>query len=192
MRNLFLVSAVLNFFAWPYLVLLPFYVEDVLGVTTDWYGYILAGYGAGSLLGYAFYGSIRISGRSRGRLLIAFLVVFSAALSALGLTRAPVVGLALIAAAGFFSGAFNVAVITLIQLGTPDEMRGRMFGLLQTVVGGLSPISMGLTGVVADLTGQNIPIIFIACGIILIVISLTIATNRDYRDFLAGEATSGR
>jgi MFS family permease len=191
MRNLFLAAALLNFFAMPYFVLFPFYVEDVLGATTDWYGYILAGYGAGSLLGYVFYGSVRVSGRAQSRMLISFLAVFCVCLSAMGFSRSPFLSLALIGAAGFLSGAFNVAVITLIQVATPDEMRGRMFGLLQTLSGGLTPISMGLAGIVADLTGKNIPMIFVACGVILIVISLTIAANREFREFLAGVPTTG-
>ena len=92
---------------------------------------------------------------------------------------------------GMFGGAFNIAVITLIQIGTPDAMRGRLFGLFQTLVAGLTPISMGLTGVVADLTGQNIPLIYVVCGGVLVVISVAIAANRDYRRFLAYEPPHG-
>jgi MFS family permease len=191
MRNLFIASAVLNFFAMPYMVLFPFYVEDVLGTTPDWYGYILAGYSGGSLVGYVFYGSLRIGGKARSRLLVTFLVLLSAGLAAMGLVTKPLWSLFLIVAVGFFGGAFNVATITLIQLDTPEELRGRMFGLLQTLVGGLTPLSMGLTGVVADLLEQNVPLIFVSCGAVLVVISVTISADRDYRDFLATDPTKG-
>lgn len=187
MRNLFLASAVLNFFAMPYMVLFPFYVEDVLGTTPDWYGYILAGYGAGSLAGYVFYGSLEVKGRARSRMLIVFLVALSLGLAAMGFVERPILSLVLITLVGFFGGSFNVATITLIQLGTPGQMRGRMFGIQQTLVAGLMPLSMVLTGVVADLIDQNVPVIYVVCGVVLVVISILIASNRDYREFLALE-----
>jgi DHA3 family macrolide efflux protein-like MFS transporter len=186
LRTLFVAAAVMNFFAMPYLVLLPFYVEDVLGVTPDWYGYILAAYGAGSLAGYALYGTVRLSGAARARVLIVCLVVLSACLAAVGLSRDAWLSLALVAFAGLATGMFNVASVTLIQLDTADEMRGRMFGLLHTLVGGLTPISMGLAGVVTDLLDQNVSLVFVFCGAALIAVSLALAFNRSFRSFLSG------
>jgi MFS family permease len=191
MRNLLVASALLNFFAMPYLVLFPFYVEDVLGTTPDWYGYILAGYSAGSLAGYAFYGALNIRGRARSRLLIVFLIALSVGLAAMGLVRRPILSLGLITLVGFFGGSFNVATITLIQVGTPSGMRGRVFGLQQTLVAGLTPLSMVIAGVVADLIGRNIPAVYVVCGVVLVIISVVIAANRDYREFLALEPAAG-
>jgi MFS family permease len=188
LRALFIAAAVMNFFAMPYLVLFPFYVEDVLGMAPDWFGYLLAAYGAGSLVGYAVYGSVRMRGPTRGRMLILCLVVLSVCMAALGISRQPWFSLALIAFAGLASGVFNVATITIIQQGTADEMRGRMFGLLHTLVGGLTPISMGLTGVVADLIDQNVQAIFIACGVALIAVSIVMAFNRSFRVLLSAES----
>lgn len=189
LRSLFIASAFMNFFAVPYLVLFPFYVEDVLGMTPDWYGYLLAGYGAGGLAGYAVYGSIRVRPASRSALLITCLMVLSLCLAVLGLSRSPWLSLTLISFAGAASGMFNVAVITIIQLNTADEMRGRMFGLLHTLVGGLTPISMGLTGVVADLIHQNVTLVFVACGIALIAVSIIISLNRSFRGLLSAGAS---
>jgi MFS family permease len=177
----------MNFFAMPYLVLLPFYVEDVLGVAADWYGYILAAYGAGSLVGYALYGSLRMSGAARARVLVLCLVVLSACLGALGIARHPWMSMALIGCAGLAGGIFNVATITLIQMDTADEMRGRMFGLLHTMVGGLAPVSMGLTGVVTDLIDQNVPAVFMACGVALISVSIIMSFSRSFKVFLSAE-----
>jgi len=185
MRNLFLASALLNFFAMPYPVLFPFYVEDVLGATPDWFGYLMAAYGAGSLLGYALWGSLRVSGRRRMRMLVFLLVAVSLCLAAVGWSRDRWLSLVLIVAAGVFSGAYNVAAITLIQLSTAEELRGRMFGLLNTLVLGLTPLSMGLAGVAADLLDHRVAVIFMVCGGALVVISIAIAANRAYRDFLA-------
>jgi DHA3 family macrolide efflux protein-like MFS transporter len=188
LRALLVASAFMNFFAMPYLVLFPFYVEDVLGRTPDWYGYLLAAYGAGSLVGYALYGSLRLKGAARGRVLIVCLMALSLSLGALGLSSHSWLSLTLILFAGITSGMFNVAAITLIQLDTRDEMRGRMFGLLHTLVGGLTPISMGLTGVVTDLLDQNVRLIYVSCGVALIAISVTLSLNQGFRTFLSADA----
>jgi MFS family permease len=187
LRALFIAAAFMNFFAMPYLVLFPFYVEDVLGRASDWYGYLLAGYGAGSLVGYALYGSIRMRGPARSRILILCLIALSACMAVLGISRHPWLSLALISLAGVASGVFNVATITIIQLSTADDMRGRMFGLLHTLVGGLTPISMGLTGVVADLIDQNVSLMFIACGVALTLVSIAVSLNRSFRALLSAE-----
>jgi len=51
LRELVFVSAFLNFFTAPVIILLPFYVEDALKVKIDWYGFLLAAYGAGTMAG---------------------------------------------------------------------------------------------------------------------------------------------
>jgi len=44
-----------------------------------------------------------------------------------------------------------------------------------------------LAGVVADLLDQNIPLLYGTCGGIMAVLSLIVAFNQDFRDFLAYE-----
>jgi MFS family permease len=192
MRDLFLAAAVLNFFSMPFFVLFPFYVEDVLGVSPDWYGFLLAGFGGGSLLGYTFISSVRMAGRTRGKMLVAFLVLVSVCMGAMGFVDRPFLSLSLMIAAGFISGVFNITTLTLIQQSTPEEKRGRMFGLLNTLVMGLAPVSMGLTGVVADLIGHNVSVMFIICGAVLVAVSLTVSTSRDFREFLSLEIEQSR
>jgi MFS family permease len=123
-------------------------------------------------------------------MLIGCLVALSASLAALGISEHTWTSLALVSLAGLFGGVFNVATITLIQLDTPDEMRGRMFGLLHTLVGGLAPISMGLTGVVADLLDHNVQLIFVVCGACLVVISIVLSSSRQFRSFVSAEPSA--
>jgi hypothetical protein len=62
-----------------------------------------------------------------------------------------------------------------------------VFGLLTTLMGGLVPISQGLTGVVADAVDQDSPAIFVGCGAITIAWSLLLLLNRDFRAFLSDQ-----
>ena len=66
-------------------------------------------------------------------------------------------------------------------------MRGRVFGLLRTVTEGLIPVATILAGIVADLTGRNIPLVYAGCGIALTCISLALAASPSCRAFLAGD-----
>ena len=77
--------------------------------------------------------------------------------------------------------------MTILQQSTPSAIRGRVFGLVGAITGGLAPIAMGLSGVLADLTGQNIPLIYVSSGVITFIITLAISFSADYRRFLAFE-----
>jgi len=100
----------------------------------------------------------------------------------------PWAALGLIALAGATSGFFNIHTITLLQTTTPEAMRGRVFGVLHTLVMGLTPISLALTGVVADLVDHNAPVLLVACGGILVVVTAAASLDGTLRAFLGGEA----
>lgn len=180
-------AAVFNFFIMPFVVLLPFFVEDDLGVRPDWFGYLLAGLGAGGLGGYALAGSIRVSGRVRAALMIVSLAGLSTMVIGVGVARTAPVALALMVFAGICEGYFQVAAITLLQQATPDALRGRVFGVLHTLVLGLAPVSMGLTGVVSDLLDHNSRLIFVSCGIVMLATTLAAVADRRLHAFLTAE-----
>jgi MFS family permease len=187
MRNLMVTAAVINFFAMPFFILLPFYVEDSLGLTPDWYGYLLAAFGAGGIIGYVVAGTAKLEGRVRSGALLACLVLLSVGMGTLGAAARPWHALALFLATGLAHGFFQVGIITILQLSTPEELRGRVFGVLHTLVMGLAPISMGLTGVAADLLDQNARLMFMICGAVLLVAALAAAFDAPTRTFLAYE-----
>jgi MFS family permease len=174
----------LNFFGMPFFVLFPFYVEDVLRASTDWYGFLLAAFGIGALAGYTLAGTIPLSGRMRSRAMIVSLILMSGGFGGLGAVDVPIISIAIVLASGLLNGFFNINVITILQMTTPSELRGRVFGLLSTFAMGLAPIGLGLSGIVADLTNQNIPLIFMACGGILAALSILASMSREFRNFL--------
>ncbi|MCH7549663.1 MAG: MFS transporter [Candidatus Krumholzibacteriota bacterium] len=187
MRSLMLTSAIMNFFAMPFFILLPFYVEDTLGAGPEWFGFLLAAFGGGGIVGYVIAGSVPVGEKARAAMMIAALFLLSVSLVGVGVARSPGAAMALLAGAGVFQGIYNIHVMTILQKTTPDAYRGRVFGLLHTLVMGLSPISLGLTGIVADLLDQNAPLMFMICGGVLVATTLVAAMSRDYRNYLASK-----
>lgn len=185
LRNLFFFSAIFNFFAAPIIVLLPFYVLDFLKLPEDWYGFLLATYGVGLLVGSLLAGFIRLAGKVRGRVMIVFAITNSLIVGILGLAYNPVTALILALLIGAM-GAFNgVNVATILHISTPSEIRGRVFGLDNTLSGSLVPLGMGLGSLAYDLTGKNITLIFGGCGVIMALLSIAVSLSREFRAFLA-------
>ena len=185
MRNLLIAAAGINFFSMPYLVLMPFFVEDTLGGTPDWYGYILASFSAGVLGGYLLAAAANISGRVRSALMVGALLLMTALFSLMSAAPDVLTALVIMFATGMASGFFNINLQTLFQVTTPAHMRGRVFSLLATVAQGLMPVGMAMAGVVADLLDQNIRLVFAGTGAITLLLAAAISLSREYRDYLA-------
>ena len=111
-------------------------------------GLLYAAPGAGALLGAVTTGWIpRI--RRQGRAVIAAVLVWGAAITCFGLVRWLPAALALLAVAGCADVISAVFRSTIIQLGVPDELRGRMMGMQMAAVVGAPRIGDAETGAVA-------------------------------------------
>ncbi|MBI5032173.1 MAG: MFS transporter [Chloroflexi bacterium] len=187
LRELVLISAFLNFFTVPIIVLLPFYVEDFLKVSVDWYGFLLAAYGGGTMLGYLLAGVIRLEGKVRSRVVVGMILLEAIGYGLLGLVDNPFTAVALALLGGCVGGFVGILITTLLQLTTPGDVRGRVFGFLATIAASLTPIAMGMTGVIADALDQNIPLIYVGCGAVLLILSILVSIRCEFRNFLAFE-----
>jgi predicted MFS family arabinose efflux permease len=111
-------------------------------------GLLYAAPGAGALLGAVTAGWIpRI--RRQGRAVIAAVIVWGAAITCFGLVRWLPAALALLAVAGCADVISAVLRGTIIQLGVPDELRGRMMGMQMAAVTGAPRIGDAESGAVA-------------------------------------------
>jgi len=185
MRDFVIVACLLNFLGMPIFVLLPFYVEKALGAGADWYGFLLAAMSIGSVLGFALAGSLTLRGPARAWTLVSGLLLGPLLLSAVGFIHFRWLALLLCLGSGLSLGVVNIYLITLLQISTPPELRGRVLGLLATLGGGLVPLGMALGGWLGDLTGKNLPLIFGGSGALSVLVTLALATRKECRKFLA-------
>ncbi len=186
MRTFVLTTTAVNFFFTPIAVLLPFYVTDQLGRGAAWYGFLLAALSLGAILGLVLTGTLRLAGRGRARVLGAALFLTALCMGGLGLVRSPGVALAVMFVAGLLTAAINVTVITLLQLATPQELRGRVMGLIMALSGAATPLGLAAGGVLGDLTGKAIPAIFVGVGAAAALVSAGAFLVPSFREFLAG------
>jgi MFS family permease len=187
LRYLLFLAPLDSFFMITIVVLLPFFVEDFLHVRPDWYGFLVAAFGGGSFLGAILVGVTRIKGPRRTWAYLIFALGFGIAAIGLGLARSPWMAMALIFAAGVMSGFNTIQVLSLAQLTTPSELRGRVLGILETLGLSSMPVAAATAGIVADLLHRNIPLVYFGCGVALIAVAIAQAAKREVREFLAYE-----
>lgn len=185
LRATFYIFALLNFFVSPILVILPFYVEDVLKVATDWYGYIAGVFGAGSVIGYLIVGVLKLKGTIRRNSMVFAFMSSALLVFVLSTISIPWLALVLFALLGIFNGFINVNILVQIQTSIKSELRGRILGNLMTLTGGVVPISLAITGIVIDLVNKKIQLMLMGCGCTLLLLSVIILLNKNFLEFLA-------
>lgn len=187
LRYLLFLAPLDSFFMITIVVLLPFYVKGFLHVKPDWYGFLVAAFGGGSFLGSVAAGATNLTGRRRTWAYLVCAVGIGMAAIGFGFARSPWVAMAWILAAGIMSGFNTIHALSLAQLTTPPELRGRVLGLLETLGLSTMPLAAGTAGVVADLLHRNIPLVYFGCGGALLAVALVQAAKREVREFLAYE-----
>lgn len=187
LRNLVLGSSMVTFFTAPLMVLFSFYVKDFLKAPDSWFGFILAAYGIGSMAGFVLAGVLMLRGQARSWSTLGCMMLLNAGFGVLAFVREPFAALLLVFAGGMASGYAMVNVITVLQIVTPSEWRGRVFGVLSTVSGSLGPVGAGVGSLIYDATGQNIPGMYLGCAVLMSLIVLWLLLNREVRRYLASE-----
>jgi MFS family permease len=142
------------------------------------------------MLGYVLAGILRIPPGARGALMMVISVLVPLGFIGLALAPSTAAALLLTVLGGLAAGYVTVNITTLIQATTPSEIRGRVVGLLAALSTALTPIGAGVAGIAADLVDQNIPLIFIICGVATAAIALLLTTSRSYRAIMSTDFRS--
>ncbi len=185
MRSFLFLAAMVNFFAMPMFVLLPFLVSKNLGKGPDWYGFLLAGWGFGALMGYILAGSIKLSPKPKSHVLLTALLLMGFLMGSLGSVSSTWVALGLTILIGLVIGFFNIVLVTAFQMSAKKELRGRVMGVVTTVAMAVAPLGIALGGVLGDATDKNLPLLYGLCGASIGLATLILGFRKHVRDFLA-------
>lgn len=152
-------TAALNF-----VVLLPLLSRDVLGGGATTYGFLSSAAGLGSLVGAL---SLAFGGAPSFRRVLAGATVIGLSMLGLSVSRWLPLSLLLMTVCGWGLIAMAATTNTIIQLNTPDHLRGRTVSVFTTFFAGSTPIGGVISGTIAATAGT--PAAFIVAGVASLV-----------------------
>ncbi|MCD2316094.1 MFS transporter [Sphingomonas sp. IC-11] len=132
--------------------LLPIYARDILHVGPTGLGLLAAGMGIGASLTGIFL-SFRPMTSDVGRKMLIAVVIFGLAILTFGISKNFVLSLAALIVAGSADMVSMYVRGSLIQLHTPDEMRGRVSAVSQLTISASNELGEAESGLMASLLG---------------------------------------
>ena len=153
LMGLTLLGLVGTVFALPYNSILPVFADDVLHAGADGLGLLGAGAGVGGLLG-AFTVAFFSGYRQLKFLLIGGGVTLGLMILLFSLSEMFLLSLGLVTIVGFAMTLFLTSNMAMLQLASPDYIRGRVIGI-RLIIMGMGPIGMLLLGAGAELVAPS-------------------------------------
>jgi MFS family permease len=162
--------------------LLPIYAREILGVGARGYGLLAASLSIGTSLMTALL-LVRRPPARPGRALLLAVAVFGLATVAFGVSRAFPLSMAALVVAGMADEVSVVARSTLIQLSTPDALRGRVSSVNMVFIGASNELGAAESGFLAAATSATFSVVFggIACLGVLSLVAWRVPGLRHYR-----------
>jgi len=182
--SLFTVALFLNFVSTGLFSLgVPYVYKEVLKVNSQLYGYAQSIFPAGAVLGSLILSQIPEI-KNYFKVLFVSLSTQSILLGIVAIPLFPLVLLnfsmmniyysliTILFIIGVLNAIINVPITLLLQRLIPDNLRGRITGLLSTMSQALIPLSMAITGYLLD----RIPVysLFLTAGILSLMLSLSL------------------
>ena len=163
-------------------VLLPVFAREILGVGARGYGLLAAGLSIGTSLMTAILLVRRPLARP-GRALFRAVAVFGLATVAFGLSRSFALSVAALVVAGMADEVSMVTRSIIIQLSTPDPLRGRVSSVNMVFIGASNELGAAESGFLAGLTSPTFAVVFggLACLGVLGIVSALVPALRAYR-----------
>ena len=158
--------------------LLPVYANEILGVGGAGYGILASSFEIGALATSLLLIALPPV-RRLGRAILVSVVVYGIATIVFGMSRSFPLSLAAYALAGMADQVSVVGRTTLVQLETPDELRGRVSSVNMIFIGASNQLSTAEAGFVAYLTtptfsvvSGGVMVLVVACATALLVPTL--------------------
>jgi len=145
---------------------------DMLGLGEQGVGYLNAAIGAGGLIG-AFFAMMLVTQARMAPWVLIGLVAWGAPIALMGLLPVPAVAFAALAAVGVGNAVLDVAGFSLLQRIVPNEVRGRVFGVLEALV----MLTVGLGAIIGPplVAALDVRGALVATGLVLPILALAAA-----------------
>lgn len=154
--------------------LLPVYASEILNVGPEGLGVLRAAPSVGAVL-TALLVAHRPFGKNAGKVLLLSVAGFGLCIIGFGLSTNFYLSLMMLAASGMFDSVSVIIRSTILQMMTPDDMRGRVSAVNTMFIGSSNEIGAFESGVAAKLLGTVPSVVFggsITLLVVLIVMGL--------------------
>jgi len=151
--------------------LLPIYAKDILHVGAQGLGWLTAALPVGSLT-CALLMAHRPPMAKAGRSLVVAVIIFGAATAAFGWSRWFWFSLLMLFVCGFVDNVSVIVRHTLVQLLTPDEMRGRVSSVNNLFIGTSNELGGFESGAVSHFFGPVASVVSGGVATILVVVAV--------------------
>ena len=182
LRTLMITAGIINFFAvMGIMLILPlFHQQKHLGPAL--YGIIMGFFTGGLFLGFLFTSIVHFKPEQRFKVFTICYLVMSTSMILLPVFLYFPLMAGLVFITGFVNAILNTFINTVLQLTTPQEKRGKVFGLLMSIAGGLMPIAYATGGVLAEF----IPIRLLISGsfLLVLVFYLPMVASISFREYV--------
>jgi MFS family permease len=149
--------------------LLPIYAKDILHVGTLGLGILRSAPGAGAIA-MAVLVAYRPLTRRAGITMLACVFVFGLCTIVFGLSRNLALSLSALVVLGACDMVSVIIRHTVIQLGTPDEMRGRVSSVNMVFIGASNEVGQFESGITAEWFGTVPAVVLGGIGTLLVVV----------------------
>ena len=146
------VVGLTSFFGMPYVIMMPVFAEEILGVGAKGFGVLMSFVGAGALiaaLSLARMGNFK----HKGMALLVSAAVFCLSLMLFALSRIFALSLVALIFVGWSSVTAISIINTLLQTLVPDNFRGRTMSAFMFTFAGVMPFGNLLSGSLAHIWG---------------------------------------
>jgi MFS family permease len=134
--------------------MLTIFARDILQVGASGLGFLQSARGAGAVIGSALMLAMSDT-RAQGKILFVSAILYGATFALFGLSSSFPLSLALILLMGAADTLWGAARNIILQIQTPDGMRGRVMGVFTLSNRGIHPLGQTETGLVVPLIGAR-------------------------------------
>jgi MFS family permease len=134
--------------------MLTIMARDVFRVGASGFGFLQSARGLGAVIGSSLFIALG-QWAAQGRTLLISAILYGAGFALFGIAPNFTLALVLLALVGATDAIWSAARATMVQLITPEKLRGRMMGVFQLSNRGLHPLGQMETGLVVPLLGAR-------------------------------------
>ncbi|MFD1851463.1 MFS transporter [Oceanobacillus bengalensis] len=135
------------------------YITDVLGGNYAYYGYFMAGFPLGYVIGTLLVGKITL--HSRRVLMLGSLLIGGLTYINLGITHSIVIAISTEIIAGIVMAIFNIHNLTICQQTVPNHLMGKVLSVRLLIIRGMMPLGVLVGGTLSVLWGVRPLYLFI-------------------------------